>query len=40
MMGIMMDAFGWSAEQFWNATPHEAWALIEARQAANKRQQG
>lgn len=40
MMGIMMDAFGWSAEQFWKATSHEAWALIEARQEANKRQQG
>lgn len=35
-MGVMMEAFGWTADQFWSATPHEAWALIEARQAANK----
>lgn len=33
----MMDAFGWSADQFWSATPHELWACVEARQAANKR---
>lgn len=37
MMGTMMDAFGWSAAQFWAATPHEAWAVIEARQRANER---
>jgi hypothetical protein len=34
-MGVMMDAFGWTADQYWRATPHEAWALIEARQRAN-----
>jgi hypothetical protein len=33
MQGIAMDAFGWSAEQFWRATPHEWWAVIEARRA-------
>jgi len=32
----MMDGFGWTADQFWAATPHETWALIEARKAANK----
>jgi hypothetical protein len=37
MMGVMMDAFGWSASQYWAATPHEAWVLIEARQRANQR---
>ena len=36
-MGIALDAFGWSAAQFWAATPHEWWAMIEAREAANKR---
>jgi hypothetical protein len=25
------------ADQFWDATPHEAWACIEAREEANKR---
>lgn len=37
MMGIMMDSFGWSADQYWAATPHEVWAVIEARQEANRR---
>ncbi|MBB4152901.1 hypothetical protein GGQ80_000789 [Sphingomonas jinjuensis] len=37
-MGVMMDAFGWTAEQYWTATSHEIWALVEAREAANKRQ--
>jgi hypothetical protein len=37
MMGLMMDAFGWSADEYWHATAHEAWALIEARQRANAR---
>ncbi|HWU03173.1 MAG TPA: phage tail assembly chaperone [Novosphingobium sp.] len=37
LMGVMMDAFGWSADQFWKATPHEIWAMIEARQRANAR---
>lgn len=32
----MMDAFGWAAEQYWSATSHEIWALIEARESANK----
>lgn len=31
-----MDAFGWTADQFWDATPHEIWACIGARQDANK----
>ena len=35
-MGIALDAFGWSADQFWAATPVEFFAMIEARQAANK----
>jgi len=36
-MGITMDGFGWSAEQFWESTPHELWAMIDARREANKR---
>jgi hypothetical protein len=36
-MGVMMDGFSWTADQFWSATPHETWALIDARQEANKR---
>ena len=35
-MGLAMDAFGWSADQFWAATAHELWAMIDARVAANK----
>ncbi len=35
-MGVAMDAFGWSAEQFLHATPSEFFAMIEARRAANK----
>ena len=35
MMGLMMDAFAWTADQFWGATSHEVWAVIEARQKAN-----
>jgi len=31
-----MEAFGWSAEQFWVSTPHEFWAMIDARKGANK----
>jgi len=34
-MGSMLEAFGWSADQFWRATPHEVWAAIEARQRVN-----
>jgi len=33
-MGIAQEAFGWSAEQFWQATPHEFWSMIEARERA------
>lgn len=36
MMGIAQDAFGWSVNQFWDATPHEFWSMVEARQEANK----
>ena len=35
-MGLMMEAFGWSADQFWHSTPHELWAVIEARQRMNE----
>jgi hypothetical protein len=35
-MGIMMDAFGWTADQYWAATSHEIWAVIEAREDANR----
>ena len=35
-MGIALDAFGWSADQFWWATPHEFWSMIDARVEANK----
>lgn len=36
-MGVALDAFGWSPDTFWNATPHELWAMVEARREANKR---
>ncbi|WP_439539671.1 phage tail assembly chaperone [Sphingomonas sp.] len=36
LMGVAMDAFHWSPDQFWNATPHELWAMVEARQEAVK----
>lgn len=35
-MGLALDTFGWSAGQFWRATPHEFWSMIDARLAANK----
>jgi hypothetical protein len=35
-MGAALSAFGWSAAQFWQATPHELWAMVEARQEANR----
>lgn len=35
-MGVAMDAFGWSADQFWASTPHEFWAMVEARERANE----
>ena len=35
-MGLALDAFGWSADQFWLATPHEFWAMVDARIEANK----
>nr|WP_274611262.1 phage tail assembly chaperone [Sphingomonas sp. JUb134] len=38
LMGLAADTFGWSPEQFWRSTPHEWWALIEARQEAVKAQ--
>lgn len=31
-----MASFGWASDQFWRATPHEFWAMIEARIEANK----
>jgi len=37
-MGVALDAFGWSPDIFWSATPHEFWSMVEARQEANKRQ--
>lgn len=36
-MGIALDSFGWSADQFWSATPHELFALVDARVEANRR---
>jgi hypothetical protein len=36
-MGLALDTFSWSADQFWRATPHEYWAMIDARVEANKR---
>jgi hypothetical protein len=33
---MMMDAFGWTPEQFWEATPHEVWACIDAREETTK----
>lgn len=36
-MGVMIDAFGWTAEQFWQSTAHEMWSAVEARERANER---
>jgi hypothetical protein len=36
-MGTALDAFGWFPETFWAATPHEFWAMVDARIDANKR---
>jgi hypothetical protein len=36
LMGIACDTFGWTPQAFWDATPHELFAMIEARRAANK----
>jgi hypothetical protein len=36
-MGFAEDTFAWSATQFWSATPHEFWSMVDARIAANKR---
>lgn len=33
----MMDEFGWSADEWARSTSHEIWAVIEARETANKR---
>lgn len=33
----MMNAFEWSADQYWASTSHEMFAVIEARREANKR---
>lgn len=30
-MGLAQSEFGWSADQFWSATPAEFWSMIEAR---------
>jgi hypothetical protein len=35
-MGVACDAFGWSPEQFWKSTPHEFWAMVEARRKATE----
>ena len=35
-MGVAMDAFGWTADQYWSATPHEYWAMVDARLEASK----
>ncbi|WP_294292712.1 phage tail assembly chaperone [uncultured Sphingomonas sp.] len=35
-MGLAADTFHWSADQFWSATPHEFWAMIDARIDAGK----
>lgn len=35
-MGVALDAFGWTADQFWGATPHEFWAMVDARAEANR----
>jgi hypothetical protein len=36
-MGISMSAFGWRADEFWRATPHEFYSLVEARAEENRR---
>jgi hypothetical protein len=37
LAGAITASFGWTVDQFWTATPHELWAMIEARIEANKR---
>ena len=36
MMGVALDAFGWTPATFWAATPCEFWSMVEARRIANK----
>lgn len=36
-MGAALAHFGWSADQFWNATPHEFWAMVDVRAESQKR---
>ena len=35
-MGLAMAAFGWSADTFWRATPHEFHACVEAKKEINE----
>lgn len=32
-----MAGLGWSADQFWSATPHGLWAAIEGWQELNRK---
>lgn len=34
-MGMAAAGLGWSADQFWAATPHEFWAAIEGWERLN-----
>ena len=36
MMGTMIESFGWTASQFWDATLHEVMAAFEARKRVNE----
>lgn len=35
MMGIACAIFHWAPQTFWEATPHEFWAAVEAHRDAN-----
>lgn len=35
MMGSVCAGIGWTARQFWQSTPHEVCAIMEAKEAVN-----
>jgi len=37
MMGLALARYRWSADQFWQSTPHEFFAAFETFKAMNKR---
>lgn len=39
-MGHACLGFGWTPPEFWQSTPHEFWALYEARLEINEARDG